>query len=87
MSPPRKARPSSPTQAFAPNEWVVFDRVLVVNDTFNGGTRTFLDAEDAKLFREMLYSQVGGGQETVCVWKGGGRHQGLQGIPQLVCRG
>lgn len=32
---------------------------MVVKDTFTGGVRTFLNTEDAQLFRRMMYAQFG----------------------------
>lgn len=48
----------APLEGFAKTDWVCFERALVVRDTFNGGTRTFLNQEDARLFRRTIYEQV-----------------------------
>lgn len=49
----------SPLEGFGPEEWVVFERALVVRDLFTGGTRTFHSTPDAQAFRAALYQQYG----------------------------
>lgn len=46
-------------EGYDPSTWVAFDRVLVVKDIYIGGVRTFLNRQDAHLYRKMLYAQVG----------------------------
>ncbi|KAK9836079.1 hypothetical protein WJX84_007267 [Apatococcus fuscideae] len=45
----------APLEGFAPDEWVCFERALVVRDIFTGGTRTWLSQEDAQTFRRDIY--------------------------------
>ncbi|KAL3161243.1 hypothetical protein ABBQ38_009607 [Trebouxia sp. C0009 RCD-2024] len=47
----------SPLEGYGPNEWVSFERALVVRDIFTGGVRTFLSTEDAQAFRALIYKQ------------------------------
>lgn len=47
----------SPLEGYGPDEWVVFERALVVRDLFTGGTRTFHSTHDAQDFRASLYQQ------------------------------
>lgn len=49
----------SPLEGFGAEEWVVFERALVVRDLFTGGTRTFHSTPDAQAFRAALYQQYG----------------------------
>lgn len=49
----------SPLEGFGRQEWVCFERALVVRDMFLGGERTFLSQEDARAFRSMIYAQYG----------------------------
>lgn len=49
----------SPLENFRTDEWVVFERALVVRDIFTGGVRTFLSSADAKAFRALIYTQHG----------------------------
>ncbi len=51
----------SPLEGFGRREWVCFERALVVRDMFLGGERTFLNQEDARAFRSMIYAQYGEG--------------------------
>lgn len=48
---------ASPLEGYGPNEWVAFERALVVRDIFTGGVRTFLSTEDAQAFRALIYKQ------------------------------
>lgn len=48
----------APLEGIDKTEWVCFERALVVRDIHNGGTRTFLNTDDARLFRQMIYAQV-----------------------------
>ncbi len=50
---------ASPLENFRTDEWVVFERALVVRDIFTGGVRTFLSSADAKAFRALIYAQHG----------------------------
>ena len=52
----------SPLEGFGAEEWVVFERALVVRDLFTGGTRTFHSTPDAQAFRAALYQQYGAAQ-------------------------
>ena len=54
---------ASPLENFCTDEWVVFERALVVRDIFTGGVRTFLSSADAKAFRALIYTQHG---EVAC---------------------
>ncbi len=49
----------APLEGYEPQEWVVFERALVVRDLFTGGTRTFHSQPDARDFRAALYQQYG----------------------------
>lgn len=49
----------APLEGIDKTEWVCFERALVVRDIHNGGTRTFLNTDDARLFRQMIYAQYG----------------------------
>ena len=55
---------ASPLENFRTDEWVVFERALVVRDIFTGGVRTFLSSADAKAFRALIYTQHG---EVACL--------------------
>jgi hypothetical protein len=46
---------TAPLEGFNDSDWICFENVLVVKDTFSGGRRTFFSAEDAQLFRRMAY--------------------------------
>lgn len=59
---PRNA--AQPLEGYGPNEWVSFERALVVRDIFTGGVRTFLNRADAQDFRASLYSQYGVGRPS-----------------------
>lgn len=59
---------------FQRDTWYVFERVLIVRDLATGGGRTFLNFDDAKEFRELIYRQYGG---LGLVW--GGAAQGGPG--------
>ena len=48
---------ASPLEGYGPNEWVAFERALVVRDIFTGGVRTFLSTQDAQAFRALIYKQ------------------------------
>lgn len=48
---------ASPLEGYGPNEWVAFERALVVRDIFTGGVKTFLSTEDAQAFRALIYKQ------------------------------
>ena len=54
---------AAPLENFRTDEWVVFERSLVVRDIFTGGVRTFLSSADAKAFRALIYTQHG---EVTC---------------------
>lgn len=69
---------------FQSDTWYVFERVLIVRDLATGGGRTFLNFEDAKEFRELIYRQYGGWTDAVAgrvgVERGGaGRSEGGTG--------
>lgn len=49
----------APLEGYDRSQWVCFERAMVVKDTFTGGVRTFLNREDAHLFRRMVYAQYG----------------------------
>jgi protein O-GlcNAc transferase len=48
-----------PLEGVPPDEWVVFERALIVRDLFTGGTRTFTNSQDARAFRAEVYRQYG----------------------------
>lgn len=48
-----------PLEGVAPDEWVVFERVLIVRDVFTGGQRSFATTEDAHAFRAAVYAHYG----------------------------
>lgn len=47
----------SPLEGYTSDEWVVFEKALVVRDIFTGGGRVFHSATDAQEFRSELYRQ------------------------------
>eukprot|EP01025_Chloroclados_australasicus_P033323 TRINITY_DN3394_c0_g2_i1.p1 TRINITY_DN3394_c0_g2~~TRINITY_DN3394_c0_g2_i1.p1 ORF type:complete len:602 (-),score=77.39 TRINITY_DN3394_c0_g2_i1:347-2152(-) len=49
----------SPLQGLPVDEWVCFERALVIRDVYTGGKRTFQTTEDAQMFRKELYHQYG----------------------------
>jgi hypothetical protein len=49
-----------PLEGVPADEWVVFERALIVRDLFTGGTRTFTSSQDARAFRAEVYRQYGG---------------------------
>ena len=55
----------APLEGFKRTEWLRFESVVAVKDTYSGGVRTFLSQQDARLFRRMVYAQVRAG------WAGG----------------
>jgi hypothetical protein len=48
-----------PLEGVPADEWVVFERALIVRDLFTGGTRTFTSSQDARAFRAEVYRQYG----------------------------
>ncbi|KAF8072370.1 ALDH10A8 [Scenedesmus sp. PABB004] len=48
-----------PLEGVAPDEWVVFDRALIVRDLFTGGGRSFTSTADARAFRAEVYQAYG----------------------------
>jgi protein O-GlcNAc transferase len=48
-----------PLEGASPDEWVVFDRVLIVRDLFTGGKRSFTSSSDAREFRAAVYTHYG----------------------------
>ena len=48
---------ASALEGYDPNEWVAFERALVVRDIFTGGVKTFLSTQDAQAFRALIYKQ------------------------------
>lgn len=48
-------------EGVAADEWVAFDRVLIVRDLFTGGTRSFTSSSDAQEFRAAVYTHYGEG--------------------------
>jgi hypothetical protein len=48
-----------PLEGVPADEWVVFERALIVRDLFTGGTRTFTNSSDARAFRADVYRQYG----------------------------
>lgn len=55
-------------EGYSPQEWICFERALVVRDIFTGGVRTFLSRADAQAFRSRIYAQYG-----KCLWLVGPR--------------
>ncbi|GBF94574.1 hypothetical protein Rsub_06689 [Raphidocelis subcapitata] len=53
------AQPAMPLEGVPRDEWVVFDRVLIVRDVFTGGSRSFASTEDAHEFRAAVYAHYG----------------------------
>jgi hypothetical protein len=47
-------------EGYQKDEWVIFERALIVRDLYTGGVRTFLSRKDARQFRAAVYSQYGG---------------------------
>ena len=47
-------------EGYGPQEWICFERALVVRDIFTGGVRTFLSRAEAQAFRARIYRQYGG---------------------------
>ncbi|WIA28051.1 hypothetical protein OEZ86_010636 [Tetradesmus obliquus] len=48
-----------PLEGVPADEWVVFERAVIVRDLFTGGTRTFTNSADARAFRAEVYRQYG----------------------------
>lgn len=48
-----------PLEGVSADEWVVFERALIIRDLFTGGTRTFTTTEDAREFRAEVYRHYG----------------------------
>lgn len=48
-----------PLEGLSPDDWVMFDTVLIVRDLFTGGTRSFTSTADARQFRAAVYQQYG----------------------------
>jgi hypothetical protein len=55
-----------PLEGVPADEWVVFDRALIVRDLFTGGTRTFTNSADARAFRAEVYRQYGEQRDRQC---------------------
>ena len=51
--------PEMPLEGYDRTQWICLEHAMVVKDTFTGGVRTFLNREDAHLFRRMMYAQFG----------------------------
>ncbi|GMH43593.1 hypothetical protein BSKO_11515 [Bryopsis sp. KO-2023] len=49
----------APLEHFPRNEWVCFYRVLMMRDRLTGGERSFLNQEEARLYREAAYIRYG----------------------------
>lgn len=43
----------------ASNEWVCFEKALVVNDLPSGGIQSFFSRGDAQSFRDLVYANHG----------------------------
>jgi protein O-GlcNAc transferase len=54
-----------PLEGSSPDEWILFDKVLIVRDLFTGGTRSFTNTADAQAFRAAVYSNYG--ERTACL--------------------
>ena len=39
--------------------WYIFEKVAITKDLYTGGGRTFLNNEDAREFRGLIYQQYG----------------------------
>ncbi len=48
-----------PLEGVGLDEWLVFERVMVVRDLYTGGKRTFQTQADAQQFRALMYQQYG----------------------------
>lgn len=48
-----------PLEGIQEDDWVMFDRVLIVRDLFTGGKRSFTYSGDAQAFRAAVYKQYG----------------------------
>eukprot|EP00878_Enallax_costatus_P029496 GHUV01031987.1.p1 GENE.GHUV01031987.1~~GHUV01031987.1.p1 ORF type:complete len:403 (+),score=78.28 GHUV01031987.1:1173-2381(+) len=48
-----------PLEGVPKDEWVVFERALIIRDLFTGGTRSFTNTEDARAFRAEVYKHYG----------------------------
>lgn len=59
----------SPLEGFSPQEWVVFERALVIRDLFTGGNRVFHSTADAQDFRTALYRHYGAHLFTLHRWE------------------
>eukprot|EP01026_Neomeris_dumetosa_P004514 TRINITY_DN1120_c0_g1_i7.p1 TRINITY_DN1120_c0_g1~~TRINITY_DN1120_c0_g1_i7.p1 ORF type:complete len:345 (-),score=39.36 TRINITY_DN1120_c0_g1_i7:207-1241(-) len=49
----------SPLQGLPSDEWICFERALVIRDVYTGGKRTFQTTEYAQQFRREIYEQYG----------------------------
>ena len=48
-----------PLEGVPSDEWVLFERALIIRDLFTGGTRSFTNTEDAQAFRAEVYKHYG----------------------------
>lgn len=55
-----------PLEGVPTDEWVVFDRALIIRDLFTGGTRTFTSTQDAREFRAEVYRNYGEAAGRCC---------------------
>ena len=46
-------------EGIASNEWVCFEKALVVNDLPSGGIQSFFSRGDAQSFRDLVYANHG----------------------------
>ena len=54
-----RAHTAQQLQGFDRGTWYIFERVLITRDLATGGGRTFLNVDDAREFRELIYKQYG----------------------------
>lgn len=48
-----------PLEGVPADEWVLFERTLIIRDLFTGGNRSFTNTEDARTFRAEVYKHYG----------------------------
>eukprot|EP00879_Flechtneria_rotunda_P027722 GHRR01029709.1.p1 GENE.GHRR01029709.1~~GHRR01029709.1.p1 ORF type:complete len:256 (+),score=63.24 GHRR01029709.1:320-1087(+) len=48
-----------PLEGLPADEWVAFERALMIRDLFTGGTRSFTNSQDAQEFRAEVYRHYG----------------------------
>lgn len=64
--------PAMPLEGVGADEWVMFDKVLIVRDLFTGGNRSFTSSRDAREFRAAVYQHYGELRRRQDVVVGGG---------------